>query len=81
MTRLPQELRTIYVPEPARYATNDAILSAIGEVQLLLGNSGRLLVRASGTESAVRVMVEAEEAELATTAAERLAVLVAEQLG
>ena len=81
MTRLPQELRTIYVPEPTRYATNDAILTAIGEVQLLLGNSGRLLVRASGTESAVRVMVEAEEAELATAAAERLAALVAAQLG
>jgi phosphoglucosamine mutase len=81
MTRLPQELRTVYVPEPTRYATNDVIVAAISEVELALGNSGRLLVRASGTESAVRVMVEAEEARLAFDAAERLAALVAEQLG
>jgi phosphoglucosamine mutase len=81
MTRLPQELRTVYVPAPTRYATNAAIAAAIAEVELALGASGRLLVRASGTESAVRVMVEAEEAAVATDTAERLAALVAAELG
>jgi phosphoglucosamine mutase len=81
MTRLPQELRTVHVPEPSRYATNEVIVAAIAEIETALEGSGRLLVRASGTESAVRVMVEAEHADVALATAERLAGLVAEQLG
>jgi phosphoglucosamine mutase len=80
MTRLPQELRTIHVTDPARYLENAAIASAIREVEAQLGATGRLLVRASGTEPAVRVMVEAEHAEVATEVVERLAALVREEL-
>jgi phosphoglucosamine mutase len=80
MTRLPQELRTVHVPDPSRFLENAAIVSAISEVEAQLGTSGRLLVRASGTEPAVRVMVEAEHAELATAVVERLAELVRSEL-
>lgn len=80
MTRLPQELRTVHVAEPARYSANATILLAIEDLERTLGERGRLLVRASGTESAVRVMVEAEEAEVALEAAERLAELVRREL-
>ena len=80
MTRLPQELRTVHVSDPARYLHNAAIAAAISEVEAQLGATGRLLVRASGTEPAVRVMVEAEHAEVATEVVERLAALVLSEL-
>jgi len=75
MTRLPQELVNVRV---AQRGTDGVALIrdelAIAEAKL--GTTGRVLVRSSGTEPLVRVMVEAPTAELAYTVAHELAALV-----
>ena len=57
-----------------------AVQSAVREVEQELGDAGRVLLRKSGTEPLVRVMVEADEAGRAQQLAERLAGVVREQL-
>jgi phosphoglucosamine mutase len=51
----------------------NAAKQAISEVENALSNDGRVIVRASGTEPLVRVMVEASDAEMAKTCAEKIA--------
>ena len=80
MTRLPQVL--VNVPGVDKSGTDDeALLAAVGQAESELGDSGRVLLRPSGTEPLVRVMVEAPTAEQAQTVAERLANVVLERLG
>lgn len=69
MTRYPQVLISIPGVDKARVAASEQLAGAIADAEAELGASGRVLVRPSGTEPAVRVMVEAAEA----TQAERLA--------
>ena len=74
MTRLPQVLVNV---RAARTRAVDAdVLDAVAREQGLLGASGRVLLRPSGTEALVRVMVEAHTAERAALVAERLAEVV-----
>ena len=78
MSRYPQVLRNVEVAE--RHADIAELLSAeIASAEADLGGEGRILVRSSGTEPLVRVMVEASTAELADSVAERLSVAVSEQ--
>ncbi|MDA8292700.1 MAG: phosphoglucosamine mutase [Actinomycetota bacterium] len=81
MTRLPQELRNVRVPEPGRLGSASAVWAEVTAVEQVLGDTGRVLLRASGTEAAVRVMVEAESHEHARSAAERLVAAVRRELG
>ncbi len=60
-------------PSGAFWERNVAFRAALAEAQAVLRGCGRVLVRASGTEPLVRVMVEARDAELAREQAERLA--------
>ena len=69
MTRYPQVLISVPGVDKGRVAASLQLATAIAAAEAELGNSGRVLVRPSGTEPAVRVMVEAAEA----TQAERLA--------
>ncbi len=79
MTRLPQVL--VNVPNVDKSRTDDAVLAAaVAEAEAELGESGRVLLRPSGTEALVRVMVEAASAELAQEIADRLATVVRRQL-
>ena len=76
MTRLPQVLINVPDVDKSRAATDPQLSAAVIEAQAELGDSGRVLLRPSGTESLVRVMVEAESYEAANGVAHRLADLV-----
>ena len=58
---------------------HDAVKSAIDAAQLRLGNSGRILVRPSGTEPLIRIMAEGDDADLVHTLVDELAHLVSAQ--
>ncbi len=75
MTRLPQVLRNVRVTKGAHEASG-ALADEVAAVEAELGDRGRVLIRASGTEPLVRVMVEAPTAEQATAAADRLVTAV-----
>ncbi len=81
MRRLPQVLVNVHVRVRDRLAEAEGVWRAVGEEEARLGESGRVLVRASGTEPLVRVMVEAETAAEAHATAERLARVVGAELG
>ncbi len=80
MTRLPQVLVNVAGVDKSR-ADEDAVLAAaVAEEEAALGDRGRILLRPSGTESLVRVMVEAPTDDEARGVAERLAEVVRAQL-
>ncbi|HZB02749.1 MAG TPA: phosphoglucosamine mutase [Actinomycetota bacterium] len=65
MRRYPQVLENVRVREAGAVAGSEAVLTVVRRVEEELGERGRVLVRASGTEPVVRVMVEAETPEVA----------------
>lgn len=75
MRRYPQRMINVDVADRS-VAQADHVCRAVAESEASLGLEGRVLVRASGTEPLVRVMVEAETEELATEHAERIADVV-----
>ncbi|MEW6081852.1 MAG: phosphoglucosamine mutase [Bacillota bacterium] len=60
MVKVPQEVRNVLVTKKEDVATSPGVLAAVGEAASTLGDTGRVLVRPSGTEPVVRIMVEAE---------------------
>ena len=60
MTLFPQVLKNVAVTDKSAAMSNKAVLAAVEEVEKDLGADGRVLVRESGTEPLVRVMVEAQ---------------------
>ena len=77
MRRLPQVMVNVRVSDKAAVATAGSVADAVAEVERQLGETGRVLLRPSGTESLVRVMVEAPTHDIAEAAASRLANVVA----
>ncbi len=80
MTRHPQVLINVPNVDKERTDQDGIIAAAVAEEEALLGDSGRVLLRPSGTEPLVRVMVEAVSAEEAQAVAERLADVVRTRL-
>jgi phosphomannomutase len=78
MTRYPQVLVNVHGVDKAKAAGSGQLSTAVAAAQAELGASGRVLVRPSGTEPAVRVMVEAVNSEKARKVADRLAAVVRE---
>ncbi len=81
MEKLPQALVNVRVRDKALYAGNEAIAAAESEAAAALGDAGRLLVRPSGTEPLIRVMVEAQTQGKAEKTAARVAETIASEIG
>ncbi len=80
MRRYPQVLVNVPVADKARLATSAAIADAIRDAEDELGDTGRVLVRPSGTEPLVRVMAEAADEQAASAIVDRLVAIVASEL-
>jgi phosphoglucosamine mutase len=77
---LPQQQRAVKVRHKDQWEGDRAIQRAIREAEARLGDSGRVLVRPSGTEPALRVMVEGEDGALVTELADTIATLAGDRL-
>ena len=80
MKRFPQVLVNVKDVDKSKLDTAEKIAASIAAHEAALGNSGRILVRASGTESLVRVMVEAEDLAQAEKIAADIADIVKSEL-
>ncbi|MDP9884839.1 phosphoglucosamine mutase [Sinomonas atrocyanea] len=80
MTRLPQVLINVKGVDKARVSADPGVAAAVADAEAELGETGRVLLRPSGTEPVVRVMVEAADEETAQAVAGRLAEVVQSQL-
>jgi phosphoglucosamine mutase len=73
LTLYPQTLINLRVAAGFDWTKNPAMMAEKDKVEHELGDTGRVLIRASGTEPLIRVMVEAKNAELAESMARRIA--------
>ena len=69
----PQVLINVKIPAGFDWKTNPGMQAEKDAVEQALGDSGRVLIRPSGTEPLIRVMVEAQQADVAQTMARRIA--------
>ncbi|MYQ55450.1 phosphoglucosamine mutase, partial [Streptomyces sp. PalvLS-984] len=81
MRRLPQVLVNVPDVDKSRVDTSPEVAAAVAEAERGLGTTGRVLLRKSGTEPLVRVMVEAADIEQARAVAGQLADVVKSALG
>ncbi|MBE0429389.1 MAG: phosphoglucosamine mutase [Thermoleophilia bacterium] len=81
MTRFPQKLVNVQVENMEELRHAREIWDQVDEETARLGNEGRVLVRASGTEPVVRVMVEAETAGICDDVSSRIVAVVEKTLG
>jgi phosphoglucosamine mutase len=80
ITLYPQQQRAIPVRHKDQWEADPTFTRAVDEARRTLANGGRLLVRPSGTESALRIMVEGEDEKQVAALADSLAALAAERL-
>ena len=80
MRRLPQVLVNVKGVDKSRVESDEELQQAVKAEEEALAGSGRVLLRKSGTEPVVRVMVEATEQEQAAAVADRLVAVVRERL-
>lgn len=80
MTRLPQVLVNVRVKDKTGWDQNPAIMRSIEAAEQELGESGRVLVRPSGTEALIRIMAEGPNADRLNELVEDIAVVVTSEL-
>jgi phosphoglucosamine mutase len=80
MQKYPQVLINVKDVKREKLAASNKISNYIADQEKTLGSNGRILVRASGTESLIRVMVEAKEMQTAQRIADSIAELVRSEL-
>jgi phosphoglucosamine mutase len=76
----PQEQRAVRVRHKEQWEGDPMLRRSIAAAQARLGSGGRILVRPSGTEPALRVMVEGPDAQLVRELADQIAALAGERL-
>tara|TARA_B100000902_G_scaffold302746_1_gene290798 strand:+ start:49 stop:1410 length:1362 start_codon:yes stop_codon:yes gene_type:complete len=76
----PQVLINVSGVDKRKLSSDSFVQEALNQARLELGEAGRVLLRPSGTEALIRVMVEAEEKEVAMIIAEKLSTIVKERL-
>ena len=80
VTKLPQVLVNVRGVDKSRVDTCEAVQEAVARAEARLGDSGRVLLRSSGTEPVIRVMVEASTEAEAQSVTDELAAIVLEEL-
>lgn len=81
MHKLPQTMVNVSVAKPGKVTEVREVLQAVADAEANLGDRGRILLRPSGTEPVVRVMVEGENAAEVSSVADELADVVRVALG
>ena len=76
MTKYPQTMINVKVSQKQDPMANQVVADAVKEVEAELADTGRVLLRASGTEPLIRVMIEGEKAEQVARLTQRLADVV-----
>jgi phosphoglucosamine mutase len=76
MRKLPQTLINVRVTDGPNLIKNAGVCAAVTAEEKRLGATGRVLLRASGTEPVVRVMVEGQDETIVAEAAQRIAAAV-----
>lgn len=79
--RYPQELVNVRLARKIRTVEDAEVLAAIAEVEEKLGQNGRVLIRASGTEPLIRIMVEGKDAVMVKQLVHQLEDVVAKVYG
>jgi phosphoglucosamine mutase len=79
MCKLPQTMINVAVADPCGRAASGEVIRAVAAKNELLARSGRVLIRPSGTEPVVRVMVEGEDRKLVDSVAAELAAVVRQE--
>jgi phosphoglucosamine mutase len=81
LVKYPQSMVNVLIADSADIAGSSAVQNAIADVESKLGSKGRVLLRPSGTEPVVRVMVEGEDATEVLKLAQELAEVVEKEIG
>ena len=81
LDKYPQVMINVRIADSANLGGNKKIQEAVADVESQLGSQGRVLLRPSGTEPVVRVMVEGEDAAKVQALAEELAEVVKKEVG
>jgi phosphoglucosamine mutase len=80
MTKFPQTMINVRLSNSKGVMENKTIQLAVSEAEQELGNTGRVLLRPSGTEPVVRVMVEGEDVTQVDKLAAQIAEVVAQEM-
>ncbi len=81
MSKFPQTLINVPVSKSVNLSKEEGIQAAVKKIESGLADAGRVLLRASGTEPVVRVMVEGEDDKKVANLAKELALVVQKELG